>query len=93
MGVALSEEALKQILSLLKSIQEDVLDLKTRVDSLESRETQVSDQSPILHTLRRIDQIKAEEQLRKRKRIEEILSEAAIYAIADFKQNPPKHRR
>ena len=90
----MSEEILKEIAELLKSLQVDVMELRQRLDRIESSQTpSIEDSTPVLHTLRRIEQIKEEQKLRLREKVEHLLSEAANYAIADYHINPPKHRR
>lgn len=91
----MSEEVLKEIAELLKSLQVDVMELRQRLDRIEASQTSpsIEDSTPVLHTLRRIEQIKEEQKLRLREKVEHLLSEAANYAIADYHINPPKHRR
>ena len=89
-----SEEILKEIADLLKSLQVDVMELRQRLDRIESSQTpSIEDSTAVLHTLRRIEEIKEEQKFRLKEKVDHLLSEAANYAIADYHINPPKHRR
>jgi len=96
----MEDEELKTQISELTSLVKQLLlenqKLKTELEELKIQHVVVGpttlptgyDESPIHHTLQRIEQFKAEQELRKKEKISKALDTAANFAIEHFRKKP-----
>ena len=86
----------EDLLKILKTLVQEIASLKKEVEELKKERSAPSTPSLSLgetrQILSRIEQIKTQQALLHRQALDEILEEAANYAIADYKKNPPRNR-
>lgn len=102
--VSLSKEDLEDLNDLVLGLRAELATLREKLDVLESSESGgsgpsipqlaegVDREEVVYHTIKQIESGKAQREMLSRQKAEELLSLAVTAAIADYKQNPPKHR-
>lgn len=86
--ITIEKDKLQTLLSKLEYLEKKVEEL-----SKPKEVHTTSSSKPVLHTLTAIRQIQQLKEIEEREKVEEMLNKAADYAIAEYKMNPPRHRK
>jgi len=89
-----NKDPIKELSDMIRGLLIEVNSLKSEIEELRSKGTNYSNENSgtVLHTVKKIEEVSDRESLELRKRSEEMLEQAANYAIQDYRLNPPKNR-